>query len=294
MLKKSDIRALAKKLNWDTELTRKCLESTFSDTNIIDGNIVLEEDVSDFLRLCINTDLDGLTISKFFRGNFTNLNKINETLRYFYHDTFFSYLVYFFRSSFPKIFIKDNGKYGEYSFNYMIYVESGFSDWELRRSVDCPLELIIEGFRVKELDKYKCATDVISPLIPELGFRIFKSQYVLDEILEMQDLQYYRCLDKVAKNINSYFINWRKKTKYKNYYLCDRLYMEALCGRRESFRIVAKMLNIPEKSSHRRFYDVQKELKDKGMKIDNVLSIEEIYQLDRSIERVKRYPDSYK
>ena len=91
MLRKSEIAALARKLKWGENLTGKCVKNLFSDdSELIDGYIVKNEDVCDFLRVCIHSKFypsRDHSIPNFFRNTFTG--DIVETLIYFYKDTFF-------------------------------------------------------------------------------------------------------------------------------------------------------------------------------------------------------------
>jgi len=297
MLKKSEITALAGKLKWDVETTNKCIEDLFSDdSEVIDGNIVKDKTVCDFLRICTKSKfypINDQRIYKFFRDTFTG--DIEETLIYFYNDYFFGPIIDYLRRI-EKLSIDNTIKtdVDDYPIDHSFYNAMTCTQYstyfQAQKSIGFPIEVLILNYSKKtKQDETFTAIELVSKLIPKIGFKVFQSEYMSFNIVELHQSRSYKELRIIANNLLSYCILKTKQDPELIYCLCYRLWLEDY-GRRESFRIAGACLNIPYGSAHRRFYDVQEKLKKKGLRYEDIVK-DKIKIIDHYIEEIKRYKD---
>ena len=289
MLNNSEIAALANKLNWGEKLTRRCVEDTLSNNRIVDGKIVKDKIICDFLRTCSKARFyptnDG-SIYDFFRNTFTS--DIEETLVYFYNDTFFgpviSYL-HLIEESPNRFKLMDATM--ENNFLAVLMLDLDMDKYQVQKSIDFPIEILIDNCaRNTNQDVYSLTLGLVPKIITKIGFKVFQSEYVTENLLEYVDISYYKPLEKVATSLKSYYTNIKKQQHYYNYCLCERLWLGDY-GRRQSFRIAAAIQDIPSTSAHRRYYDVLKELKEKGIRYEELISSQSMRHIDRIINTIK-------
>jgi len=299
MLKKSEIAALADKLKWEVDITNKCLDNLFSDdAEVIDGNIVKDETVCDFLRICIKSKFYPIreqSVYNFFRNTFSG--DIVETVLYFYNDFFFGLTIEYLRVlESLTINTKLNPKieYSTMNSFYDAMTSSLLISSEAERSIDFPIDVLIYNHaRQTNNNEYDLTLEIVNKLTPRIGFKVFRSQYVTENLLYFTGVSRGLQLEQVVSSLKSYYTSIKKHQRYYSYCLCERLWLAGY-GRRLSFKLAAEIQGKPSSSVHRRFYDVLNELKKQGLHYQDLISTEEMRHIDRTIERIERFPDMYK
>ena len=107
-----------------------------------------------------------------------------------------------------------------------------------------------------------------------------------------------KSLNEITRSLVKFRSARNKKKNYFLYCLCEKLYLENF-GRRKSFKIVATSQSLPWKTVHRRFYDIQKEMKKNGIRFKDLIELrhKELFnKSDKSVfesrlERVKSLSD---
>lgn len=291
MLKEEEISSLAKTLRLDKEITRNCVKDLFlKNSPVIDGKIVKKKVVGEFLRVCIQfRTLKGkekeypLVITgeviKFFYDNFKSLDPI-KTLLYFFKDSFFAPVLFYLDQiylcdlvyPYPKNF-KFSRQHGLSNF-YCLLTDLGYFNYlDNSESKTHTIGTLVEIYAAStDLDIDEYALSVAPDLINQIGYRIFAASIFRDSIVNSENMRRDRGLNLITSSLGKYRAARNKKKNYFIYCLCQRLYDENY-GRRKSFKIVAEGLSLPSGTVHRRFYDVEKEMKQRGISYRGLIQL---------------------
>jgi len=314
-------------MNWKVEEAIECLDDVYSPNSyILDGKIVTEENLDQFLRIVCQAknrnQRNALFKKEFLLGFLKDSENVVSTIAYFIQDNFFIPIIGFLND----IDNKDLEAWLEYESGRnqsispwfrLSYVNEKYRD-EPRYSPDSfdvypadkvradLLEIMINRSYYFFDNKYKDETFskfakrhkkgliaypidldnlyylyLTSELVELVGFQVFEIKSLHESVMYCEENGLDDLLIKVSNNLFFGSRNRKQQNKYFIFALCEKLKQKHF-GTRETFRVVGNYLFNESSSVHRRYYEIQKELKAKNYSIDEIIRT---YKLERKLRK---------
>jgi len=315
MLNSREIKSLAKKLCWDIETTKYCLDDLFSKhSSVIDNQIIFTEDVCEYLRFCTaskNYKQRKRDINKSFLIRFLERDPI-KTISYFVRDIFFSGLLVYLsqiestgkKAQFRHPDLRlDNYKSSDLDKFYWAMTMADDSEdgsdmdyWMVQIEIGVIIDKLIWEYQFQDVtvkplvlgahEEYviKLATKVIR----EVGFQIFLSNEVRDAFVNMESTGSRDLLREATREM----LNYGKdiNTEYIFIYcLCESLKIQGYKAE-NTYGLISELQGnkgMSESSVRRRYYDVKKDIKKKSEDLNNIINKYKFgRRIDASIRKI--------
>jgi len=301
MLKSHEIKALSDKMNFNIKTTEHCLKILFSEnSSTIDNDVMHKEEIVEFLRICLKgknkKERDKLFYTKFLPKLAKKDNKIN-TVVYFIRDNFFSAMLAYFDAiegnKFDKRFdclILDNLDtfYASMPEDYFIYPKL------CRKKSDIVGTLIAQILKTIDLKDHGCVfeEDYIVKLsveiAKEVGFQLFVIDWLRDVLVSVEELGTYK---EMLKKASDGLLSHRKDTKGEYIFifcLCEFLKNKGY-KLEDAYKQLNPILNRADTSIRRRYYQLKKEMKQKGVDYRNLIKIHGYeFKINQTIKKMNK------